>query len=279
MRLCVVDQEENMEPVTGVFASQHDAAQAVQKLRSIGIKESRISLLTPGELKEEVGAVPVATTEQPGMGKTMGGVVGAAAGAAGGLELGAALSAFIPGVGPVIALGLMGAGLFGLAGAGIGAAIGQKAENALDDGLPEDELFVYEDALRKGKSVLMVMADDEEHARPLRDLLEQQGAESVDAAREEWWIGLRSPEQEHYTGLGRDFSQDEKFYRCGFEAALHARTRGKEYDQVLSEMQADLEELKRQHPNAEVEEPFRRGYDRGRAYYESVRTRSRASRM
>ena len=93
----------------------------------------------------------------------------------------------------------------------------------------------------------------------------------IDAAREEWWIGLRSAEQEHYEGLGKDFSQDEKFYRCGFEAALHARTRGKEYDQVLTEMQKDLEELKQQYPNADVEEPFRRGYDRGRAYYESLR--------
>jgi hypothetical protein len=264
-----------MEMVTAVFDSQDDVALALQKLRAMGIRESRISLLTPGELKQEMGAVPVSTTEQPGMGKTMGGVVGAAAGAAGGLELGAALSAFIPGVGPVIALGLMGAGLFGLAGAGIGAAIGQKAENALDEGLPEDELFVYEDALRRGRSVVMVMAEDEDQARVLRDALKQEGAESVDAARDEWWIGLRSAEQEHYTGLGKDFSQDENFYRCGFEAALHARTRGKEYDQVLGEMQNDLEELKKQYPNAEVEEPFRRGYDRGRAYYESLRARLR----
>ena len=260
-----------MEPVTGVFASQPDAAHAVQKLRSMGIRESRISLLTPGELKEEIGGVPITTTEQPGMGKAMGGVVGAAAGAAGGLELGTALSAFIPGVGPVIALGLMGAGLFGLAGAGIGAAIGERAENALDEGLPEDELFVYEDALRRGRSVVMVMAENEDQAGPLRDVLKQEHAESIDAAREEWWIGLRSAEQEHYEGLGKDFSQDEKFYRCGFEAALHARTRGKEYDQVLTEMQKDLEELKQQYPNADVEEPFRRGYDRGRAYYESLR--------
>jgi hypothetical protein len=264
-----------MKIVTGVFPSQNDAARAVRKLRSIGIPESRISLLAPREIKEEIGAVPVTTTEQTGMGKAMGGVVGAAAGAAGGLELGTALSAFVPGVGPIIAIGLVGAALFGLAGAGIGAAVGEKAENALTEGLPEDELFVYEDALRSGRSVVMVMAENEDAAAPIRDILEQEGAESVDAARDKWWIGLRSAEREHYTGLGRDFHQDEKFYRRGFEAALHARTRGKEYDQVLSEMQEDLEELKQQHPNVDVEEPFRSGYDRGRAYYESLRTKVR----
>ena len=262
-----------MKIVTGVFPSQNDAARAVRKLRSISIPESRISLLAPGETKEAIGAVPVTTTEQTGMGKAMGGVVGAAAGAAGGLELGTALSAFVPGVGPIIAIGLVGAALFGLAGAGIGAAVGEKAENALTEGLPEDELFVYEDALRSGRSVVMVMAEDEDATAPIRDILEQEGAESVDAARDKWWIGLRSAEQEHYTGLGRDFHQDEKFYRRGFEAALHARTRGKEYDQVLSEMQEDLEELKQQYPNVDVEEPFRRGYDRGRAHYEGLRTK------
>jgi ADP-dependent phosphofructokinase/glucokinase len=95
---------------------------------------------------------------------------------------------------------------------------------------------------------------------------------SIDAAREKWWIGLRSAEREQYNGLGKDFSKDEKFYRSGFQAAMHARTRGKEYDQVLAEMHQDLEELKRQCQNPEdVEAAFERGYERGRAYFESTR--------
>src|SRR5438552_7345128 len=213
-----------MRAVTGVFTTPSDAGRAAQKLRATGMPENSVSLLLPGNGQNPPQSVPVTTTEQTGMGKAMGGVVGAAAGAAGGLELGTALSAFVPGVGPIIAIGLVGAALFGLAGAGIGAAVGEKAENALTEGLPEDELFVYEDALRSGRSVVMVMAEDEDATAPIRDILEQEGAESVDAARDKWWIGLRSAEQEHYTGLGRDFHQDEKFYRRGFEAALHGRT-------------------------------------------------------
>jgi hypothetical protein len=59
----------------------------------------------------------------------------------------------------------------------------------------------------------------------------------------------------------------------GFQSALHARTRGKEYDQVLNEMAQDVEDLESRYPGVEVEEPFRRGYERGRAYAESVKSR------
>jgi hypothetical protein len=77
--------------------------------------------------------------------------------------------------------------------------------------------------------------------------------------------------------LGRNLSDDEKFYRLGFESALHARSRCKEYDQVLSEMTADIEELEQKYPGVEVEEPFRRGYERGRDYYQRLCDESKAA--
>jgi hypothetical protein len=208
------------------------------------------------------------------MGKTIGALVGGAAGISGGPLIVAAL---IPGVGPITALGLLGGAVLAAAGASIGAVAGGKLENATTDGIPEDELFVYEDALRQGRSVLIALAADETEASRYRELLQAEGAESVDAAREEWWIGLRGAEQEHYSGFSRNLSDDEKFYRLGFESALHARSRCKEYDQVLGEMTAAIEDLERQHPGAEVEEPFRRGYERGRDYYQRLCDESRAA--
>ena len=261
-----------MRAVAGVFTTQSDAERVARKLHAMGMTEESVTLLLPGENVPE--AVPVTTTEQSGMGKAIGGVIGAAAGAAGGLELGTAVSAVIPGVGPVVAIGLFGAALLGAAGAGVGAVIGEKAESATMEGLPEDEWFVYEDALRHGRSVVITVAEDESRAASVRNLLRQEGAESVDEAREKWWIGLRSAEEEHYSGLGGDFKQDEKFYRLGFQAAMHARTRGQEYDQVLMEMQEDVEKVKRQCPGVEAEEPFRRGYERGRTYFESLRNKA-----
>ncbi|HKS71660.1 MAG TPA: hypothetical protein VJQ82_00605, partial [Terriglobales bacterium] len=183
----------------------------------------------------------------------------------------------VPGVGLVTAVGLLGAAILGAAGAGVGAIAGQKLENATTEGLPEDELFVYEDALRKQRSVVIALAENESMASRVRELFEVEGAESVDAAREQWWIGLRSAEREHYASLGQNFSDDEKFYRMGFESALHARMRCREYDQVLGEMTAQIEDLERQYPNANVSEPFTKGYERGRDHYQQLCDQSRAA--
>src|SRR5580692_9135428 len=252
-----------MKAVTGVFRSSADAERAVRQMCSTGIPEDRITILTPGSSEGKLQSVPNVTTEQPGMGKAIGALLGGAAGLSAGPLV---MSALIPGVGPITAIGLLAGAFAGAAGAGIGAAAGGKAENSMTDGLPEDELFVYEDALRKGRSVVITLANDEVEASVFRELLKAEGAESVDAAREQWWIGLRSAEREHYSGHSRNFTEDEKFYRLGFESALHARTRCKEYDQVLAEMDAKIEEVELQYPGKQAAEPFRKGYERGRDY-------------
>lgn len=262
-----------MDAVTGVFRSKETAEHAVKDLQSAGIHSDKITLLTPGKnVQEEMGSIPVESTEQPGMGKAVGALIGGAAGLSGGLVL-----AVIPGVGLVSAIGMLGAAILTAAGASIGAVAGEKAENSMTHGLPEDEIFVYEDALRKGRSVVIVLAEDESAADRVRKMLQEDGAEAIDAAREQWWIGLRGAENEHYSKSGREFRDDEKFYRLGFEAALHARSRCKEFDQVASEMATDVEELKKQYPDAEVEEPYTRGYERGRDYYQGLCNQSKAA--
>lgn len=75
---------------------------------------------------------------------------------------------------------------------------------------------------------------------------------------------------EHYLESGKQFGDSEKFYLLGFEAALHARNRCKEFDQIASEMASDLEELQQQYPGAAVEEPFARGFQQGREYYQRL---------
>jgi hypothetical protein len=258
-----------MKAVTGVFRSTNDAERAVSQLREVGLADDRLTLLTPGH----AATPPTASTEQPGMGKAIGALVGGAAGLSGGPLLVAAL---IPGVGPITAVGLLGGAVLAAAGASVGAVFGARSENFMTDGLPEDELFVYEDALRKGRSVVIAMAKDAAEASRLRELLSTEGAESVDAAREEWWVGLRSAEQEHYSAQGRSFGEHEKFYRLGFESALHARTRCKEYDQVMNEMTAKMEDVEREN-GTDASEAFRRGYERGRDYYQTLCNESKAA--
>lgn len=258
-----------MEAVTGVFATRSAAEHAFQQVHAEGIPTDKITLLTPGsadQVNKEVEAIPADATEQPGMGPAMGALLGGGVGITGG----AILMALVPGVGPVTALGLLGAAILGAAGATVGAAAGEKLEESTSEGLPEDEIFVYEDALRKGRSVVVVLTDDEPSAVSVRDVLQNEGAESVDAAREQWWTGLRSAEENRYATSGRSFSEDEEFFRLGFQAAMHSRTRCLEFDQVSAEMDAALEDVQKRFPGKSVEEPFTRGYQRGRDHYQQL---------
>jgi cell division protein FtsI/penicillin-binding protein 2 len=164
-----------------------------------------------------------------------------------------------------------------LAAAGAGAAAGGALENSTTEGLPEDEIFVYEDALRQGRSVVIAIADDAVAAETYKEAIRAEGAETIDAARNQWWIGLRSAEREHYEDYGKDSGESERYFRLGFEAALHARSRCKEFDQVSAEMARNIEELQSEHPGVDLEEAYRRGYQRGREYYQQLCNESKAA--
>lgn len=259
-----------MEAITGVFASRPAAEHALQQVHQAGVPSERLSLLTPGNadhIGREIEQVPTDSAEQPGMGNALGALVGGGLGLAGG----SILMALIPGLGPVTAVGVLGEGILAAAGATIGASAGGRAEQKSYEGLPEDEIFVYEDALRNGRSIVIALPTDEPSASLVRDILNREGAESVDAAREQWWTGLRDTEQSRYTTKpGRSFSEDEKFFRLGFQAAMHARTRCMEFDQVSAAMDAALDDVKQRYPGADVEEPFLHGYQRGREHYQQL---------
>jgi hypothetical protein len=185
----------------------------------------------------------------------MGAALGAVTGAATGLPLGAAVSLLVPGVGAVIASGLIGAVLLGAGGAAVGATL----EESLTRGLPRDELFVYEDALRRGHSVVIAALEDTALADTARTILTSAGAQTVDAARERWWLGLRSAEQERYIDGPHVFERDEVLYRRGFESALGGDARGQTWEEALGGLRA-------RHGGDCDAAAFRRGWDRGQAH-------------
>lgn len=260
-----------MKNVAGIFNSRADAERALVTLREMGVAEDRLNLLTPGESPTEVDAeVPTTETEQPGMGQALGGAVGGALGAAGGLGLGSIIAtSLIPGVGPVLAVGMIGAALVGAGGAVAGSKVGEKMEDSIAPELPHDELYVYEDALRQGKTVVIAATDDGEQADHARTALAAAGAESIDAARESWWVGLRDDEEAEYAGQGGNFQNDEPVFRRGFEAALDPRTRGASFDE-------SSERLRERYADACDALAFRRGYERG-CVYEARRREGSAS--
>lgn len=250
-----------MQAVAGVFHSREDARNGYQELRRAGYSPDDINVLAPGSSEAEIHSVPVSETEQPGVAKAVGGVVGAALGMAGGFELGVGVTALVPGVGPVLAAGLAGMALLGIGGAAMGAKAGEKAERVTNAGLPADEIFFYEDAVRQGRTVIIVMANGATEGRRAQEILAGAGAESLDAARRAWWIGLSDAESEHYRSLGYNFERDHDTYRVGFEAALRRQSRGKSYAEAAAE-------LKSAFPDVWEDEAFRAGYARGREYLE-----------
>jgi hypothetical protein len=189
------------------------------------------------------------------MGATIGGVVGGAMG----LATGAALSNLVfPGVGPILTLGLSATG--GLGGAVLGATGGGATERALSNGLPKDEMFFYEDALRCGRSVVIANAESENVADAARAIMEHNHADSVDAARERWWIGIREREADRYCAdTPQDTAERERVFRSGFEAALQSDMRNKPLNKAGKR-------LRERHPDICEDEIFRRGYERGRRH-------------
>ena len=253
-----------MEGITGVFRLQQEAEQTIQELQEIGIPNKRIGLLVPGSNPQQIGrAVPTVDTEEPGMGKAMGAAVGGAMGAAGGATVGlVAATLAIPGVGPVLAFGLLGAALLGAGGAVAGAKVGETLEEELGEGLPREDVYLYEDALRRGHSVLIAYTEEGSQASKAREIFDRNGAEDEETLRERWWEPIRDRERESYASTGRSFDADEVSYRRGFLAAQHPDRRGKLY--------ADIEpQLRESYSDDELDMPFQHGYERGRAFYVS----------
>jgi hypothetical protein len=253
-----------MQTVVGIFISQAAAEHAAEQLRQLSIDREQIHFLIPGAAIDQSELVPTSETEQPGMGPALGSVVGGAIGASSGMMTATVLSVLIPGIGPVTAIGLAALSLLGLVGgAAAGAVAGGALEDALANGLPKDELYVYKDALRRGRTVLIALVDDADKATAARAALAQAGAESLDAARAQWWIGMRDAEAEAYHATGGDFAKDEEMYRRGFEAALRAEAAGKPYKEAVRSLRgADA--------NVCNTAAFRCGYERGRAYIDGL---------
>lgn len=247
-----------MKSVVGIFRTAAEAARGAQALARIGVPRDRVSVLTPASSETAVHSrVATSETEAPGMGKAVGGVVGGVFGATAGAGLGAlAASLLVPGFGAVAAAELLGAAVLGAGGAAGGAAAGGALEDRTSRGLPKDDLYLYEHALHSGHSVVFALADDDDAAGRARAALAAEGAESLDAARESWWVGIRETERADYERDGGQFAAAEPAYRRGFEAAMRPRLRARSYEEA-GETLRDL------YPEYYGLDDFRRGYQRG----------------
>jgi hypothetical protein len=176
-----------MHAAVGIFDGLEDAHVVAQAISYV-MPNARIRVVAPHASDAEVARLPSDDAEQPGMGAAIGGVVGGAVGSAAGVT---AANLLAPGAGVVVVAGVAAAALLGL---GTGAVAGNTLEENLSLGVPRDELLVYQEAVRRGRALVVVTTDEARDADAVREMLCAGGARSVDQAREDWRVGLRDPQ-------------------------------------------------------------------------------------
>lgn len=176
-----------METAVGVFAARERAEEAVKSLLEHHVPQERIIYLTRSENEAESIEKQLRTHA--------GGFIGGAAGSTAGVAPATLLA--IPGVGPVFALGFGAATLFGLAGAGQGAAIGASVadhpgalEPASGTGSSEDLAF-FRRVLNEGHSVVVVRAESFQIAASACEILDRLGISMKKGATQKSSVTLR----------------------------------------------------------------------------------------
>ena len=154
-----------MNTVIGVFDDPATARRALETLRDSALPLADISIISQNaDGKITTGeSGDVSAGEGATVGAVWGGLVGLAA-------------LLIPGVGPFIAFGALGAALTGVV---TGAVVGGISAALIDfSGIPEDEAHGYEQQIRDGKTLVAVKARDED-ASAVRSMLDEIGADTV----------------------------------------------------------------------------------------------------
>ena len=238
----------------GVFPTEEGILQALEGLRAAGIQNNSISVFTPGPTRHPLSSVETSDTEPGGMGAAMAGSI------LGALGLGMGVILFVPVIGAITVLGALAAGLMGAGGAAAGAAVGSILERKSLEGLiPVDELYVYEDALAQGRSIVLVVPPNDALAAETLQILKAAGAECIDSARESWWVGLKDWRKGNCDVPDHTALWDDHLYREGFEAALRHEVAGRSQVEVKAELSAHP-------PGGPRDEAFLLGHSEGRAY-------------
>ncbi|MBP7175716.1 MAG: general stress protein [Thermoclostridium sp.] len=154
--------------VVGVFDRMDFAEKAAREIKERGLRTDDISILVKnGDQVESTDGMGM-VNDNISNGAVTGGIIGGLAG----LLIGAGLVA-IPGLGIIAAAGPI-TGLIG------GAATGGIIGGLVDLGIPEEESKRYESDVKSGK-VVFTMKTDQEKVDDIRNILQSNGAERVNA--------------------------------------------------------------------------------------------------
>jgi hypothetical protein len=200
--------------MVGVFNTREEATEAMNMLRNAGFREDQIgfAVRTVSDISNVNPDTILADERDEGPGAAGGALTGAIAG-------GATAALMVPAIGPVIAGGIFAAALLGAA---VGAATGGVLGSLINLDVPENDARVYEEAMRVGRSVVIVRAGD--RADEAAAILGRAGAFDIDA------LGKNSPlETAQVWGMG---DRESRFPEHDGEAPAHAHQDDIEIEQT-----------------------------------------------
>ncbi|GER88393.1 hypothetical protein KDW_25550 [Dictyobacter vulcani] len=132
----------------GVFSEQALAEQAMSQLHKAGFTDEQIGFVTRDPQQSQTSDVEnTSSAGSAAAGAVSGGVIGGI--------IGAATSLLIPGIGPILATGIL---VTTIGGVALGALAGGLAGSLMHLGVPEHEARYYEDQLNTGRSIITVNA-------------------------------------------------------------------------------------------------------------------------
>lgn len=157
--------------VVGVFEDRRNAEQAYDEIRALGFTDDHIGFI----VRRGEGAAGTGMMEDTAGNAGEGAVTGAVVG---GL-IGAAAALLLPGIGPVIAGGVLATAL---GGAAVGAAAGGLLGALVGMGVPEEEARYYQTEFESGRTIMTVAAGN--RYDEVYDVMRRHGA---------WDVNTRQP--------------------------------------------------------------------------------------
>lgn len=153
------------DTIVALFESQADAEQAIRDLKDAGFPRDSIGVVLRDPAYGHGPVHPSDIGPLPGETATAGAVGGGILGGVVGLLAGVGALA-LPGIGPVIAGGVL---VSSLTGAGLGAAAGGVLGALIGLGIPDEEARYFEEGVRRGS--VLVAVDPGDRGDAARDIL------------------------------------------------------------------------------------------------------------
>jgi len=181
-----------MNTIFGVFDDAATARRAVDALRASPLKLHDVSIVSPNAENATHNNGDVSAGQGATVGAVWGGLVGLAA-------------LLIPGVGPFIAFGALGAAL---TGAVTGAVVGGITAALVDfSGIPEADARDYEAMAQAGKTLVAVKARDED-AHEVHRILTSAGADSINDSETGTFVSGNQPVVTMYNAQGNRLEEN-----------------------------------------------------------------------